>query len=145
MSPRPDLGPKPRLGYTASVLDRAAERRTEPAALGALASDPRAGVYVIGGEMVVLKKGSPTSAPLFAPAEAHALSPAGELIFLGLFEGRGRFAVACDAITVEGLKARDDLIITDLRTIAIKELVEAHHLPPIAEGKALLHWHARHR
>jgi NAD+ diphosphatase len=145
MSPRPDLGPKPRLGYTQSLLDRAAERRTDAAALAALQSDPRAGVYVIGGEMVVLKKRTMVHEPLFTPDEVRALSPTGEVVFLGLLDGAGRFALAPSAATVETLKSHDDFVVTDLRSIAIQELVESHHLPPIAEGKALLHWHARHR
>ncbi len=37
-------------------------------------SDPRAGVYVIGGEMVVLKKRTTVHDPLFTPTEARALS-----------------------------------------------------------------------
>ena len=56
MSPRPDLGPKPRLGYTASLIERAAERRADAAVLAALESDPRARAYAIGGELVVIKK-----------------------------------------------------------------------------------------
>src|SRR5262249_53441814 len=39
MSPRPDLGPKPRLGYAASSIERAAERRADAAALAALEND----------------------------------------------------------------------------------------------------------
>src|SRR5262245_22932875 len=39
MSPRPDLGPKPRLGYTASSIERAAERRADAAALAVLEND----------------------------------------------------------------------------------------------------------
>jgi NAD+ diphosphatase len=35
--------------------------------------------------------------------------------------------------------------VTDLRSIAVQGLVEPEHLPPIAEAKAVLHWHARHR
>lgn len=142
---RPDLGPRPRLGYTQSQIDRAAERRNDPSVLAALESDPRAGVYIVGGEMVVLKKCEPVHDPLFTPAEARALSRSGEIMFLGLHDGSARFAIAPDADALESLKARDDLVVTDLRSIAVKELAEAHHLPPIAEGKALLHWHARHR
>jgi NAD+ diphosphatase len=142
---RPDLGPRPRLGYTQSDIDRAAERRNDAAALAALGTDPRAGIYVIGGEMVVLKKREPVHDPLFTSAEARALSQSNETMFLGLHDGASRFAIAPDATTIETLKLRDDLVVTDLRSIAIKELVDAHHLPPIAEGKALLHWHARHR
>jgi NAD+ diphosphatase len=56
-----------------------------------------------------------------------------------------RFGLGLDAAAVEPLKARDDLKITDLRTIAVQGLVDAEHLPPLAEAKALLGWHARHR
>ena len=35
--------------------------------------------------------------------------------------------------------------VTDLRSIAVQGLVAPDHLPPIAEAKAVLHWHARHR
>jgi NAD+ diphosphatase len=145
MSPRPDLGPKPRLGYTQSRIERAAELRTDVAALSALADDARARCYVIGGELVVLKKAAPVNDPLFALAEAEALGPTAELVFLGLLDGAPRFAIALDLATTEALKTRDGFVITDLRSIAIQGLIDADHLPPIAEGKALLHWHARHR
>jgi NAD+ diphosphatase len=36
-------------------------------------------------------------------------------------------------------------VVTDLRSIAIQGLVAPEHLPPLAEAKAMLHWHARHR
>jgi hypothetical protein len=49
MSPRPDLGPKPRLGYSASLIERAAELRTDAPALAALENDGRARAYVVGG------------------------------------------------------------------------------------------------
>jgi NAD+ diphosphatase len=145
MSPRPDLGPKPRLGYTASLIERAAERRADAAAIAALESDPRARAYAIGGEMVALKKTAAGLDPQFTLAEARALGATAETIFLGLLDGAGRFAIGLERATVEALKARDDFVVTDLRSIAIQGLVAADHLPPIAEGKALLHWHARHR
>src|SRR6478736_4759780 len=93
------LGPKPRLGYTNSRIERAAELRTDASAIAALTKHPGAGTYVIGGEWIVAKKGSPLSQPLF----------------------------------------------TDLRSIAVQGLVVADDLPPIAEAKAVLHWHTRHR
>jgi NAD+ diphosphatase len=145
MSPRHDLGPRPRLGYTESPIDRAAELRGDPAGLAALAEARHAGAYAIGGEMIVMKKGDPIHEPLFTPAEASALGAARETVFLGLLDGAGRFAVGLEHDAIEFLKTRDDLILTDLRSIAIKGLVKPEHLPPIAEGKALLHWHARHR
>ena len=58
MSPRPDLGPKPRLGYTESLIERAAELRANAAALAALENDSRARAYVIGGETGGAEKGA---------------------------------------------------------------------------------------
>jgi NAD+ diphosphatase len=145
MSPRPDLGPKPRLGYTASRIERAAERRADAAAIAALENDPRARVYVVGGELIVLRKAAPANDPLFTFAQARALGATAELAFLGLLDGAPRFAIALDPKTAEDLKAHGDLVVTDLRSVAVRGLVETDHLPPLAEGKALLHWHARHR
>jgi NAD+ diphosphatase len=144
MSSRPDLGPRPRLGYTESRIARAAELRTDTARVAALQADPRAGVYVTGGEMIVVRKGAPNE-PLFGVGEAAALGAATETVFLGLADGSPRFGVGLAPAAAEALKARDDLLVTDLRSIAVQGLVAADHLPPIAEAKAVLHWHARHR
>jgi NAD+ diphosphatase len=145
MSPRPDLGRKPRLGYTASLIERAAERRADAPALAALERDPRARAYVIGGEMVMLKRAADVNDPLFTLTEARALGRTAEIVFLGLLEDAPRFAIALDPADAEALKTRDELVVTDLRSIAVRGLVAADHLPPLAEGKALLGWHARHR
>lgn len=145
MTPRPDLGPPPYLGYTASRVDRAALCRGDEAAIAKFASDPRAGFYLIGGELVVMKTSSDVLQPLFAADEAHAFAGARETIFLGLLENVPLFGISLDPTAVEPLKTREDLKLTDLRTIAIHGLVDAVHLPPLAEAKALLGWHARHR
>jgi NAD+ diphosphatase len=145
MSPRPDLGPKPRLGYTASPIDRAAERRSDAVFLATLAEAKGAGAYAICGELIVARRGSASSEPLWALDEAHALAPAHEMVFLGLVDGSGRFGVALDPAAGEALKARGDLLVTDLRSVAVQGLVTSEHLPPIAQAKALLQWHARHR
>jgi NAD+ diphosphatase len=145
MSPRPDLGPKPRLGYTQSRIERAAERRNDDSALKALAADAGARAYAIGGELVVLNKAAPVHEPLFTLAEVRALGRTAEMVFLGLLDGAPRFAVALEPADAGALKTHDSFVVSDLRSIAIRGLVEADHLPPIAEGKALLHWHARHR
>jgi NAD+ diphosphatase len=145
MSPRPDLGPKPRLGYTASLIERAAERRVDAAALTALENDRHARAYVVGGELVALKKADDANDPLFTLAEARALGRTAEIVFLGLIESAPRFAVALDPAAAEALKTRGEFVVTDLRSVAVRGLVEADHLPPLAEGKALLNWHGRHR
>ena len=142
MSPRPDLGPKPHLGYTASLIDRAAHRRLDEAAL---IGDARSGAYVVGGEMVITRKREGGGDPLFTLADARALAPPRGSVFLGLADGVPRFGFGIAKEAAEALKARDDLLVTDLRTIAVQGLVAPQHLPPLAEAKAMLAWHARHR
>lgn len=145
MSPRPDLGPNPRLGYTASHIERASEKRNDEAFLSARMADERAGFYAIAGEMVVLKAGDEIHDPLFRRDEVEALGRQTEAVFLGLIDGAGRFGVGLDPAVVEPLKAQNQFFITDLRSIAMQGLVAQDHLPPLAEAKAMLHWHARHR
>jgi NAD+ diphosphatase len=141
----PDLGPKPQLGYTPSPLDRAADRRADAAAIATLAADKGAAMYVVGGELIVAKKAAGRHDPLFTPAEARALGSTRETVFLGLDGAAGRFGYGLDQTAAEALKARTDLLVTDLRSIAVQGLIAAEHLPPIAEAKAMLAWHARHR
>jgi NAD+ diphosphatase len=142
MPHRPDLGPKPHLGYTASLLDRAAHRRNEAAAL---AADPRAGAYLVGGELIITRKLAHGGDPLFGLAEAQRLAAARDSVLLGFFEGAPRFGFGIGKDDAEALKARDGLLVTDLRSIAVQGLVAPEHLPPLAEAKAMLAWHARHR
>jgi NAD+ diphosphatase len=145
MSSRFDLGPKPRLGYTASTLSRLAERRDDQSFLAACAADGRANTFAIGGELVVMRKTANGLDPLFRPGEAQALAPIAETVFLGLNGDAGLFGVALDPDTTKALKGRDDLVVTDLRSIAVQGLLAPDHLAPLAEAKALLAWHARHR
>ena len=142
---RIDLGPKPILGYTNSLIDRAAERRNDEGFLAALDANTNACCYAIGGELVALKKDGARNNPLFSPAQARALGAVTETIFLGVLDGQGRLGIGIAPAAMEVLKTRTDLLVTDLRSIAVQGLVEADHLPPLAEAKALLHWHARHR
>jgi NAD+ diphosphatase len=145
MSPRPDLGPKPPLGYVSNRIERAADRRSDPASMAALEGDAHARTYVVGGELVALKGAGEDHQPLFTFAQAHALGPPLESAFLGLMDGAPRFVCGLDRAAVEALKTRDDFVVSDLRTIAVQAMIDPVHLPPLAEGKALLNWHARHR
>jgi NAD+ diphosphatase len=141
-----DLGPWPKLGYIASTVERVAERRGDDAAIGGFRADQRAGFYVVGGELVALKALSEQcNDPMFSLSELGAFGAAREEVFLGTAGGAPRFGLGFDPKIVEALKARNDLKVTDLRSIAVQSLVEEAHLPPLAEAKALLGWHARHR
>jgi NAD+ diphosphatase len=138
------LGPRPALGYIANRLERAVTSRGDDAALKRFHDNAQAAAYVIGGELVVLKAGEPCD-PLFTPREARGLGAVREAVFLGLAETAPRFGFGLDQAAVEQLKTRGNLKITDLRSIAVQGMVAADHLPPLAEAKALLGWHARHR
>jgi len=140
-----DLGPKPHLGYTQSLIDRVAERRLDAAWLNGRMSDAATRGYVIGTELIVLKKRDGMHDPAFTPDEARALAPVAESVFLGLIDGAARFGFGIPQASAEALKERNDLVVIDLRSIAIQGLVAPDHLPPLAEAKAMLHWHARHR
>ena len=145
MSARFHLGPKPRLGYTESLVERAAEKRADPAALAALRDRPDARAYLIGGEMVALRRAEHGHDPLFELGELDALGGTAETVFIGLLREAPRFALALEPAATEALKARNELLVTDLRSIAVKGLVNSEHLPPLAAAKALLGWHGRHR
>jgi NAD+ diphosphatase len=101
--------------------------------------------YVVAGEQVILKNTAAVADPLFTLPEARALGRTSEIVFLGLSRSAPLFAVALEPQAAETLKRRDEFVVVDLRSIAVRGLVEADHLPPLAEGKALLNWHARHR
>ncbi len=145
MSARNEFGVKPAVGYTGNILQRAAELRADAVALASLEADPRAGAYLIGGELVALRKGEDGFEPLFPITAARALAEPRDSAFLGLLNGAPRFGFGIDPAAAEALKSRDDLMLTDLRSIAVQGLVASEHLPPLAEAKALLGWHTRHR
>ena len=145
MTKDPAFGSLPRQAYSGSLLERAAALRGDEAKLAALLEHPRAGVYVVGGESIVLKAQGAAPDPLFSPDEARTLGVARETVFLGLLHDAPRFGVGIDPAAIEALKARADLKLIDLRTIAVQGDVDTVHVPPLAEAKAILGWHARHR
>ena len=145
MTKDPAFGSLPRQAYSGSLLERAAALRGDEAKLAALLEHPRAGVYVVGGELIVLKAQGAAPDPLFSPDEARTLGVARETVFLGLLHDAPRFGVGIDPAAIEALKARADLKLIDLRTIAVQGEVDTVHVPPLAEAKAILGWHARHR
>jgi len=145
MPQTPELSTPQRQAYSGSRIERAAAQRADDAALTALANSNRAGFYVFGGDAVVLKRHGDALEPLFSPGEARSLGNASETVFLGLLDEAPRFGRGLEPAAIEPLKARGDLKLIDLRSIAVQGAVDAEHLPPLAEGKAILGWHARHR
>ncbi len=146
VSQHPELkSPTFHQAYSGSRLERAAERRGDVSGLAELAKNGRAGFYLIGGEQVLLKKTGDSLDPLFSPREAREFGSGSETVFLGFLGDEPRFGASIQTSAIETLKARSDLKLIDLRSIAVQGIVAADHLPPLAEAKAILGWHARHR
>src|SRR5882762_9041544 len=145
MTVRFDLGAKPHLGYTGSVVERAADLRQDPTAIATLEADARARTFVICGEFVIARKGAPFNDPTFSLGQASAFAPKREQVFLGRSGDAALFAVAIDPDAAEPLRSRSDLLVTDLRSLALGALVAPEYLPPLAAAKSLLGWHRRHR
>ncbi|MGE3991730.1 NAD(+) diphosphatase [Pseudorhodoplanes sp.] len=139
------FGPWPALGYVDSLLDRAAARRFDPAFLDECGISAGSGFYLIGGEMIVLKRAGDAFDPMFLPDELATFTAGPERLFLGLQQQTGRFGMSLAQDVIDALKTDERFHIVDLRSIAVQGLVAPEHLPPLAEAKALLHWHARHR
>jgi NAD+ diphosphatase len=140
-----DLGPKPHLAYANSPLERAAEKRGDDAFLASLREAKSCLHYVVGGEWVVLKRTTNGFDPAFSFSEVGAFGAEPQTLFLGLQGDAARFGLGLDPAFAESLKAREDLFVIDLRSIAVQGLVAFDHLPALAEAKSMLLWHARHR
>jgi NAD+ diphosphatase len=145
MPSRPDLGLRPNLCFAGSRIERAAELRADATALAARMRDPGSRCYLVGGDGVALKKNASGHDPLFSAAETGGLGEPAVAVFLGLLDGAAHFALALPDAGVARLQARNDIEFVDLRSIALRGLVESDHLSALAEGKALINWHTRHR
>jgi NAD+ diphosphatase len=143
---RLDFGPRPRLGYTDNPLARVSEKRGDPGWIAALEARRDARFIAVAGELIPLAKRPDGSLDaLFGAAEAKALGEARQSVCLGIDGEAGRFGLSLDPAIGEALKARPDLFVTDLRSIAMQGIIAPPVLSMIAEAKALLHWHDRHR
>ena len=139
-----DLGPAPSLGYAASPLDRLSGRRHDEAFLAELAQSKLARAYALAGEAVVLKKNAGGFEAAFTFDELGRLGPIRHTVFLGLLQDKGQFAAALDPAAREALKAREELLLLDLRSIIAQGLLAPEAIAELAGAKALLHWHERH-
>lgn len=134
-------------GFATSSIDRRADLRDKPDALAALRHRSDTRLTVVAGETPVLKRLDGEALTVwFSHAETNLLGPGLEEAFLGLdADGAPRFARLVDKAMAETLRERPELLLTDLRSVALKKLVPKTELGPLGEAKALLDWHARHR
>jgi NAD+ diphosphatase len=133
-----------RLGYVDDGLDRRSYLRDDPAFLAAETADPAARACLFAGEVPILRRNSPVEA--FMPlGAADGLGAGGERIYLGHTAGGPRFATSGPAALAEGLRERPDLVVADLRQLAVDGGVDRAALGLLGLAKSMLSWHARHR
>lgn len=134
-------------GFADNRLDRREDLRNKPDAVSALRHRSDTRITVVAGETPVLNRmGTDELSIWFSHGETEMLGPALEEIFLGMAEdGSPRFGRLLDRALIEPLTARPELLLTDLRSVALKRLVPTDEIGPLGEAKAVLDWHARHR
>jgi NAD+ diphosphatase len=154
------VAPAPAFGFHGAPLDRVSERREDPAYVAALRARPDAKAVLLARDMPILPLGPTPLAPYFPLAEIEALGGARIEALLGLDAGGAPFFAALladEAVELlsgdsEGfldrrqlvVPGRDDLALTDLRSIAVQGLVGPDALAVLGQAKAILGWHARH-
>ena len=138
------------LGFVHNKLDRQANRRDDEAYIATLAALPSARTLGVIGETVVLKRTATAGAregrdPWFGLNEAGRLGRSRERAFLGEDTRGPVFATLIDTEAETLLADHAELAVANLRQVAVDGSVPADDLGPLAEGKALLFWHAHHR
>ena len=136
------------LGFVHNRLDRQANRRDDEAYLADLASLPSARTLGVIGDAVVLRRTAGAGEgldPWFGLEEAGHLGHARERAFLGEDRRGPVFATLIEAEAETLLAERTELALFNLRQVAVDGSVSPEDLGAMAEGKALLFWHAKHR
>lgn len=145
--------------FGGSGLDRAAHLRNRPEELDLMARDPEAGVLPLWRGKPLLVGAAETEAPGWLAADDAALADAPDRVFLGLDEGRPRFACDLSAWepeeTPETLGAfhdpseqrhpamPDTYRFAELRAAMTR--LTARDAELVATARGILGWHATHR
>lgn len=134
-------------GFATNPLDRRGDLRDAPDAVAGFRALSGTLHALVAGETPILRRlGERENTVWFSEAEADAIAPALEEVFLG-FEpgGSACFGRLIEKGLAEPLAERPDLLVKDLRSIALHRMVPVEEVGPLGEAKAMLDWHARHR
>jgi NAD+ diphosphatase len=133
-----------RTGYAINPIERLSERREDARFVAERAADPAAVTVLIAGDVAILRRQGETITAFFPLKAIEERETLFERAFLGLDGARPVFASLIGAERGEALKQKGDLAV-DLRSIAMQGLVAPPELGLLAEAKALMNWHQRHR
>ena len=132
-------------GYAENPLDRKAVLRSDEAVIEAYAQHDAARFLILAGDVPLLRRAGEGLDPFFDRAAAEACGVLRERAFLGVDEAGPVFAVELDQPVAESDQDAAGIVRIDLRTLAVQGLLTPPVLGVVGEGKALLHWHRRHR
>jgi NAD+ diphosphatase len=133
------------LGFATATLDRAAAHRDDAVWQADAPRRPDTRFVAICNDTPVLSFVDGRLDPLFDLASVESLGPAGEALFLGLDGEAPRFARSIMPERFDALKARDDLKLIDMRSIAMQGIFAGGTENMIGTAKSMFLWHNRHQ
>jgi NAD+ diphosphatase len=99
---------------------------------------------VIYRDSLVMKKDGDAQRALLTIDEALKFGANPGTVFLGLRDGDAVFGMGIGAPAVEKLLTRDDVVVSELRGMAMQGMVPPEQLSAVAQAKSLVSWHQRH-
>ncbi|WP_371422049.1 NAD(+) diphosphatase [Tardiphaga sp.] len=130
--------------FVSNTLDRAAHLRFNDEKLFALEGKSSSRAYVIYRDSLVMKKEGDSQRALLTIGEALTFGANPGTVFLGLRDGDAVFGMGIGAPAVEKLLTRDDVVVSELRGMAMQGMVPPEQLSAVAQAKSLVSWHQRH-
>ena len=130
------------LGFIGNPLVRHSAER-DVGLVARHAADPRALTVAIAGDIPILRRNGAVATGLLRVQDLDRAAVR-EQVFLGTLDDAPVLATLLDAAAAELFKD-GAFEVLDLRAIAVQGAVPPDELGILAEAKALLHWHARHR
>jgi NAD+ diphosphatase len=130
--------------FVSKTLDRAAHLRFSDEKLFALEGKSSSRAYVIYRDSLVMKKDGDAQRALLTIDEALKFGANPGTVFLGLRDGDAVFGMGIGAPAVEKLLTRDDVVVSELRGMAMQGMVPPEQLSAVAQAKSLVSWHQRH-
>ena len=130
------------VGFAGNSIDRQSENRADDSVDKALA-DPSARLLLMHGGRLHLKLRDGTFDPWFHLAESQPLKPSPEQgVLLGFSESGPVLAVP---VAVEPEQLLETIKAIDYRSVYMQGLIDEAAAGALAQGAALLAWHASHR
>lgn len=134
------------INFSLNPLNRLSELRHDADYVESQRLEASTRFFVFSDAQPVLNVADGTFDPLFSHEQVATLGQAAKYIFLGQTpEGSALFAAAFDKDCAENISAHHDLEVMNLRSIALRGLVEPSLLGNLGGANAMLNWHQRHR